>query len=395
MILSMLRVMLLALVRDKGAMAMTFLLPPLVFVIFATVFSGTSGEDVRIKVLVADAVHSPASERLTKALLADPDLRATRAKADDPDQLKSLVKSGKADAGLIIQGDPAKAETPFLIISDPTRAIAGPLIQGRVQAALGSEMQDVLVGRQIDQTAAILAPLTPRQKAVADAARKEAADKDEAPPGLYATEAVSTGQKGSGAITYYAGAVTILFALFSAANAAMSLIEERKAGVADRILAGPAGMAPVINGKFAFLLLQGLIQAGAIFLIAEVFYDTPVRANFWPWLVTSVAVAACAGGLSLAVVSIARSREQAQMVSTFLILVLAAIGGSMAPRFLMPPWLQSLGWFTPHAWAIEAYHGLLWRDAAVSSLYAAWIVLTGIGVAGLMAAHVTSRFIRR
>ena len=56
------------------------------------------------------------------------------------------------------------------------------------------------------------------------------------------------------------------------------------------------------------------------------------------------------------------------MLSTFVILILAAIGGSMVPRFLMPPWLQELGWWTPHAWVIDAYQGLLWRDAGVADL---------------------------
>ena len=82
------------------------------------------------------------------------------------------------------------------------------------------------------------------------------------------------------------------------------------------------------------------------------------------------------------------------MLATFLILILAAIGGSMVPRFLMPPWLQSLGWWTPHAWAIEAYQDLLWRDAGAQELYKAWIVLTLIGVAGFALAQVAVRRIR-
>jgi ABC-2 type transport system permease protein len=82
------------------------------------------------------------------------------------------------------------------------------------------------------------------------------------------------------------------------------------------------------------------------------------------------------------------------MLSTFVILILAAIGGSMVPRFLMPPWLQELGWWTPHAWVIDAYQGLLWRDAGVADLYKAWIVLTLIGVAGFAIAQAASRRIR-
>jgi ABC-2 type transport system permease protein len=83
------------------------------------------------------------------------------------------------------------------------------------------------------------------------------------------------------------------------------------------------------------------------------------------------------------------------MLSTFVILVLAAIGGSMVPRFLMPPWLQQVGWFTPHAWAIEAYQAILWRDAGIGAVYKAWCVLTAAGLVGLGLAHVLARRLRR
>jgi ABC-2 type transport system permease protein len=41
----------------------------------------------------------------------------------------------------------------------------------------------------------------------------------------------------------------------------------------------------------------------------------------------------------------------------------------------MPEWLRELGWFTPNAWDIEAWQGLLWRDATLAQLAPAWIVL--------------------
>ena len=82
------------------------------------------------------------------------------------------------------------------------------------------------------------------------------------------------------------------------------------------------------------------------------------------------------------------------MLSTFVILILAAVGGSMVPRFLMPPWLQTLGWFTPHAWVIDAYQGLLWRDEGADVLYKAWIVMAAIGAAGFAVAQLTARRVR-
>jgi ABC-2 type transport system permease protein len=43
---------------------------------------------------------------------------------------------------------------------------------------------------------------------------------------------------------------------------------------------------------------------------------------------------------------------------------------------------------------IDAYQGLLWRDAGVADLYKAWIVLTLIGVAGFLIAQAAAHRVR-
>ena len=362
MILAMFRVMLLALLRDRGALAVTFLLPPLIFVIFATVFAGASGEAVRLKLVVADQADSPASRRLVAALMAEPNLRAERDLDATVAAVRAKVRSGRVDAGLVMLTDPAGAGAPFLLITDPTRAMAAPLIESQVQNALAEHVPGVDAGK---------------------------------PRALFLHDPISGAKKGRGMVLYYAGAVTILFALFSALYGALSLIEERNAGIADRILAGPAGLAPAIGGKFLFLVLQGLFQAGAIFLVAKLLYGAPVRAQIAPWLVTSLAASACAAGLAMGLVALCRTRDQAQLIGISLFLILAVVGGSMVPRFLMPPWLQGLGTLTPHAWVIDAYQAVLWRDAGWQDVYPAWGVLVGLGLAGLTLAYFTVRRVRR
>jgi ABC-2 type transport system permease protein len=399
MTFAMFRVMALELWRDRGALVMTFLLPPLVFLIFSAVFAGTTGEDIRLKLAIADEARTADSARLVAALVADPDLRAERSSPDTGAEVRRLVKAGRADAGLIVRADPGLGGQPVVIVSDPSRAVAAPLTMARVQQAMSRAMPDVLLARTLADTAPVFGGLTPPQQARAlgtlDAlARAKPGVPAATTTGLFAREDIAGAKKGGGTIAYYAGAVTILFALFSAMHGALSLIEERRSGVADRIMAGAAGMGPVINGKFAFLMTQGVIQAVAIFVTAQLVYGVPVTAHLGPWLITTLLVAACAAGLAMAIVAFCKTRDQAQMLSTFVILILAAIGGSMVPRFLMPPWLQTIGWGTPHAWAIEAYQAILWRDGGLGSVYIGWLVLGGVALAGLALAHVAGRRMR-
>ncbi|GGL47819.1 ABC transporter permease [Caulobacter rhizosphaerae] len=393
-IAAMVRVMALDLWRDRGALLMTFLLPPLVFLIFASVFAGTTGDDIQLKLAVADTARTPDSGRLAAALVRSPEVRAEL--APTAAEVRRRVKAGQADAGLVIRADPASADKPFLIIADASRAVAAPLAQARVQQVLADALPDVTLRRTITQLEPALGGFTDEQVENADSAaalmRQDPTHDD---GGFFEREAVKDAKVGGGVIAYYAGAVMILFALFSAMQGALGLMDEQSTGVADRLLAGTAGMGPVVSGKFLFLVGQGTVQALLIFATAQIVYGVAAVQHAALWLPTTLAASACAAGVALGLVSVCRTREQAQMLSTFVILVLAAIGGSMVPRFLMPPWLQAVGWATPHAWAIEAYQAILWRDGGVGAVYKAWCVLTAAGLAGLVLAHVLARRIRR
>ena len=63
MIAAVFRVMLLGVLRDRGAFAMAFVLPPLIYVIFASIFSVAAGGDLRVKVAIVDQAGTEASSK--------------------------------------------------------------------------------------------------------------------------------------------------------------------------------------------------------------------------------------------------------------------------------------------------------------------------------------------
>lgn len=382
MIGAVFRVALLRLLRDRGALVMTFVLPSAIFVIFAAIFGGSAGGDVSVRVAIFDQVADETSGRLIEALGTASGI-VVRIEAD-ADAIRSAVVDGSADAGLVVASPLTGGDGPPLQVSftDANR-LPGAMLIGRIQAQLAEDMPDVVLRRQVIALDPVIGPLDPAQQARLDQTIAVLAESDEAPSGLVETEIIRVTQGPSDATAYYAGAIAILFLLFSSVQGAVAVVEERLSGVRARLALSSGGAGVLIGGRFVFLTLQGAVQALVIFLVAWIFYGLDWLGAAPAWIVTTLLAAAAATGLALALSALSASREQAVAVSNFTVLILSAVGGSMAPRFLMPDWLRDLGWLTPNAWAIEAYNGTLRQGETTFGMLDAWLGLAVFAIIGL------------
>ncbi len=393
------RAMLLGLLRDRAALLMSFLLPVVFFLIFASIFSGASGEQIRLGVAFADEVHSETSGRLLRALLREPAVRPVAGAALTGDEVRALVRRGTADVGLIVRAGGESLESfggfglaPIVIVSDPARGVAVPLLSGLVQKAYFGALPDVALRSVMDLIEQEMVTLTEDQRASLDAGLADLREESITAEGtgvvvgwsaqdLFERENVTGQSAALNHVAYYAGAVAVLFLLFSCVHGALTLLEEKESGLMERVLSGPAGSSVLVDGRFLFLLVQGFVQMSVLFAVAWAVFGVDVPGHLFPWALATLATAAAASGLALAIVTPCRTKRQAQTFANIAILVLSALGGSMVPRFFMPPFLQKLGWVTPNTWALEAYTSIFWRDEPISSL--AWPCLALVATAAV------------
>ncbi len=422
MSLTVLRTMFIGLVRDRGALALTFLLPVAFFVVFAAIFAGGSGDAPRLSIAIADEGQTEESARLIRALVRDPAIELVDAAGKqagdtapdlDAEQVRALVREGRADAGLILRAnvDSVAAfmgeyedEPPITLVEDSAKGIATQILLVLVQKAYMTALPDVTARGGVELLEDQIGPLSPDQKANWDRAlaalRRDAvqSSKDglEGDAGSDIEESIEieqvTGRSaGQNYVAYYAGAVATMFLLFASVHGAVLLLEERDAGILERILAGPAGVRPLIDGKFLFLVLSGFVQVTMIFLVAWGMRGVDLPGHLAGYAIVTLAASAAAAGMALALTAACRSKRQANSVATIGVLILSAVGGSMVPRFFMPPWIQQLGWFTPNTWALEGYTAVFWRDAPLSALALPAGVLFGTALAGYAIARLLAR----
>ena len=416
MTLSILYVMLMALVRDRGALAMAFVLPPAIYMIFASIFSGTTGNELRLRVVVYDAVGSAVTERLAKVIRSEPTFRQPTLR--EPGKIPSsvaaveaMVREDDADVGVILARDPSTGSSadsaPVIVIGDSAKAVAALIVSGHVQRLFNEKMPDIAYRRVFLDIEKRFVALEPAQKArvnaIIEAIGREADKPQSDTPAkaggggaLVAQRSVLSAAGGvAAAVVYYAGAVAVMFLMFAAIQSAMVLIDERQNGILDRLLSGGGRIGALLSGKLLFLVAQGVVQVTVIFAVAAFAYSVDFTARLLEWSAVTLGASAAAAAFGLLLCALCRTRPQAQTLSNFAVLVLSALGGSMVPRFLMPAWLQNLSSYMPNAWVIDAYHGLLWRDAPGAGVYLTAAMLGGLALSFLAAAWLALYLPRR
>ena len=411
MMIAILRVMLLALLRDRGALVMAFVLPPAIYVIFASIFAGTTGDQLRLRVVVLDQVQSVTTQRLVDAVRNEPTFRRPDRVPVSRADVERMVQQDEADVGIVLRGDPAREAAggvaPLLVIGDSAKAVGTPIVAGQLQRLFAEKLPDAAYARVFADIERRFVRLDPAQKArvnaTLEAIGKQAAagtagsgrPAQEGATALIEQVSVASAAGGvAAAVVYYAGAVAIMFLMFSSIQSSMVLIDARQNGILDRLLSGRGRLGALLGGKFLFLVLQGALQVTLIFFVAKLAYGVNFTERWMEWGALTLAASAATASFALLLSATCRTREQAQTLSNFTVLVLSALGGSMVPRFLMPAWLQSLSVVMPNAWVIDGYHGLLWRNAGPEQITVPIALLAGLAVMLFAAAWLALRLRR-
>lgn len=382
-----------ALSRDRIASLLVFVLPIAFYSIFAGIFGNLAESTAtRVTVLLVDEADTVSSRRLIAALEhSGSGMVLSREYSSPPEPwtaqtARSAVERGQAPAAIVLPKDlsvglfGASAAPSITLLVDPANPVAATMIPGLLQQAAMSSMQGELVRSGVAEFEKIGGPMTLQQKAAMRMvdlafAREPAADGVSLSSGLLLPVAIENVRKEKSGeartmVAYYVAGIGVMFLLFSTAGAAGSLLDDEEAGILDRILSSPLGMSRLLFAEWLWVMLMGLTSMVVLFLFATIVF------GLGPWTVPrviataimTVFTAGAASALGMLLASLCRSRGQLAGISTVVILVMSALGGSMMPRFLMPDIIKTIGLGTFNAWAVEGYLEVFWYSPTDISL---------------------------
>jgi ABC-2 type transport system permease protein len=182
-------------------------------------------------------------------------------------------------------------------------------------------------------------------------------------------------------ISFYAAGIAVMFLLFSASGGAGALLDEVDSGTLERVLGTRVGMTGLLAGKWLWLTLLGTLQIVVMFLYAALAFRLDLLPHLVGFAIMTPLTAATCAAFGLVLATACRTRAQLSGISTLVILLISALGGSMWPRFLMSDWMQRAGQVLFNAWALEGYRQVFWRDAGPADLlpHVAFLVASTAG----------------
>jgi len=166
---------------------------------------------------------------------------------------------------------------------------------------------------------------------------------------------------------FFPGVVTMVL-LFSTIFATITVIEDRREGFLQCVLAGPGSRLAVVVGKSAGSALIALLQASLFLLFAPL---AGVRAALvdWPLLAAVMTLSALAmTGLGFAMAWWINSSTGYHAVMSVILIPSWVLSGAMFPIKGAGPVLGAVMWINPMRFAVDGVRRALYGGGAVAAV---------------------------
>ncbi len=360
--LVILRKELMRIVRDRRALALSLFIPFFLMLVIGAVFTtATSGggmTTVNVPVYVAD--QGAVGQQILAAMQHTPSL-VVEMKSSAAD-VRTLVENGDRSAAVIIPAGVSDAvaqgkQADITVLTTPSnrdfRALAVTGIMGDIIQNFATSQ----IAGQVAVDAVKNSGATADPNAVARQASQQAAQLSQKPPLSLQTQTAKQNQSDNNYDQVVPG-YALMFALFAVGAGAGTILDEKEAGTWKRLLVAPISRWALLGGKLGAQFVRAFVQIALLFLVSKLFFHIDLGSV--PAIILLIVVTAFATtALGMLLVSVVKTRDQLQPVTTLVVLTFSALGGSWFPLFLMPTWVQQVSKVTLTSWAMTGFNNLM------------------------------------
>ncbi len=368
--------------RDRSALAIGLVAPLAVALLMSLAFKGT--ENFHYTLALVNADRGPVAGAIVQAF-SSKGLRSIVTVQDYRDQAAAAqaVRSGRAQAGLVIPAGYSAQFVGFGPLSLTTLTNVNNTTASSVTESIASSLV-----AQLDADRLSVATAQSAGSTKSSAELTALASQLRIPEQLVAR---GVGARQLKVISYMAPAMSIFFAFFLISYTARGFFEDKDQGMIERMRAAPVRPYQILAGKSLSVLVFGL---GSLLVIALV--TTKLFGAYWGdplsvFLVCAALVLAIVA-LTALVIGLARTKRQAEGMSSALVFGLALLGGNFVFLSASPQVLQRIALFTPNGWALRAFTKLSTTGGALHTAVVPVLAILGFTlVIGALAAVLAPR----
>ena len=369
--------------HDQRSVILTFLLPLILISLFAFAYGGIGQFDGRsepVRLLITDLDQTVSSQEIISSIDSLKDIRIVISDSVKAEEL--VIKGNYACALIIYKGFQdslfAGNASPVELVYDRSREMEIAALQQNLISTLMASTEKIVVKRSIENYLKDQFPFM--DKNVSENIARTAIVNDKNMPAIKWTSVVGEiNDTKLGLIQAVAG-TAILMLLFSVAGVGTSILEEKENGTINRLLYSPLKGSTILYSKMLFAFFISILQLTTMFIFSWLVFNMDLSVNIPGLILMITATSFAVSSLGIFLAAVARTRQQAQNLSTIIILVMSAIGGSMIPLFIMPAVLQKIALLSVNYWGIQGFYDLFWRVLPLKEILPKILILMGIGL---------------
>jgi ABC-2 type transport system permease protein len=383
--LALIRKELLLLLRDWHALLLLFVMPAGFILVMSLALQGRFAADqgVSLSYYLVDQDQSAASQGLVHQLADTQELKRQEKDAL-VDILRYEVNADKVQFLVVIPkgfGVALDGTAPL-----PVQLQSGPGVEPAVSELFTARLQGLLAELYLSKRLGALGASMP--------------DPAGAKSLLHAESLYTSGARPS-SVQQNVPAWLLFAMFFIAIPLSTTWVQERSQGTYARLRTMGVFPAQLLAGKLLPYLSITLVQA--VLMLAVGVWIVPLLGGGQltlghapiALLLITFASGFAAVSYALLVANLVSTAEQATIFTGVANLLMAAIGGVMVPRFVMPAAMQSISLHSPMAWGLEGYLDVFLRGADVGTV-AGWALhLLIFGFACLVLAGLSIRLRHR
>lgn len=353
---------LMRIVRDRRALILSLFIPFFLMLLVGAIFKTDTGSGgtttVNVPVYVED--QGPVGQQILAVMQQTPAL-TVEMKTSAADARK-LVEDGDRSAAVIIPAGLSDAvaqgkQADITVLTTPSNRDYRALV---VSGVMGNIVQTFATGQiagQVAVDAVKNSGANADPNAVARQASQQAVQLSQKPPLSLQTQVAKQNQSDNNYDQVVPG-YALMFALFAVGAGAGTILDEKEAGTWKRLLVAPISRWALLGGKLGAQFVRALAQIGLLFLVGKLFFHIDLGSV--PAIILLIIVTAFATtALGMLLVSVVKTRDQLQPITTLVVLTFSALGGSWFPLFLMPTWVQQVSKVTLSSWAMRGFNDLM------------------------------------